>query len=183
MIVDWGEVTAIATGASVVVVAASVILILAQLRRQGEEQFVSGTAPLFHVWEDDEFQQAMQWVLYDLSERTWRAFVAAHRGQYGERAFVRVGAYFNRIGYLVTRRLLGGEDRLLLDTVAGPAIAVWRKIEPLVLEARLIENATMFQDFQAMLPRCYECYAPNQPVPAPVREGAEEASRLSDGEE
>ncbi len=64
----------------------------------------------------------------------------------------------NRIGYLVTYRLLGTRDRILLDTVAGSAIIIWQKIEPLVLEARLVENSTLFQDYERMLPRCRECY-------------------------
>jgi hypothetical protein len=53
---------------------------------------------------DDDFQKAMQWVLNDLSEQTWRSFIAAHRGKYGERAFLRVGGYFNRTGYLLEFR-------------------------------------------------------------------------------
>ena len=179
MSVDWGEVAALAAALNGLAVVGSVLLILAQLRRQDQEQFVSGTGAMFEIWVDDDFQQAVQWVLYAMSERTWHAFVAANRGKYGERAFIRVGGYFDRIGYLVTHGLLGGQDRLLLDTLAGPAIAVWQKIEPLVLEARLVENSTMFQDFQRMLPECYECYVPGQPVPARVVEEAEEAARLS----
>jgi hypothetical protein len=140
-------------------------VVVAQLRHQGEEQFVTGTVATFTIWMDDEFQQAVQWVLYELKEQTWREFVQAHRGKYGERAFNRVGAYYNRIGYLVTHRLLGDEDQLLLATAAGSAIAVWQKIEPLVLEARLIDNSTMFEDFELMLPECYECYVPSQPAP------------------
>jgi len=179
MPLDWTEVIAIATVFSGFAVVGSALLVLAQLRRQAQELFVSGTASLFEIWVDDDFQRAVQWVLYGLSERSWRQFVEAHRGEYGERAFTRVGSYFNRIGYLVTHRLLGNEDRLLLDTVAGDAIAVWQKIEPLVLEARLIDNSTIFQDYQRMLPECYECYVPTQPVPDRIRRGAKQATDLS----
>ena len=45
----------------------------------------------------------------------------------------------------------------------------------LALEARLIENSTLFQDFERMLPRCYECYMPNQPLPPDIREAAARA--------
>ena len=168
MNVDWTEVVAIATLVSGIALFGSILLVLVQLRNQGQEEFVSGTAVTFKVWSEDDFQRAQQWVLYDLSEQTWRDFVAANRGKYGERALFRVGGFYNRVGYLVTRRMLGGHDDLLLDTLAGPAIAVWRKIEPLVLEARLVENSTLFQDFQRMLPECYACYVPSQPVPAPA---------------
>jgi hypothetical protein len=180
--IDWGAITAIATAISGITLVGSALLIVAQLRRQAQEQFVTATATIFQVWMDDDFQRAHQMVLYDLREQTWREFVAKHRGQPIERAFIRVGSFYNRVGYLVTHRLVGTEDRLLLDTLAGPAIAVWRQIEPLVLEARLVENATIFTDFQRMLPECYECYVPNQPVPMDIQEGAEEAARISGDE-
>jgi hypothetical protein len=161
----------------------SIVLLLRQLGHQGKEMFVSGTATTFASWMDDGFQRAQQWVLYELQEQTWREFVAAHRNDYGERAFIRVGSYYNRVGYLVTYQLLGSNDRVLLDTVAGLAIAVWQKIGPLVLEARLIENSTLFQDYERMLPRCYECYVPTQPIPSGIAAGVQEAERLALEEE
>ena len=180
MSVDWTMISAVASTFYGIAFVGSVFLILVQLRRQSQEQFVSGTATMFEVWIDDDFQRAVQWVLYELSATSWRTFVGDHRGDYGERALVRVGGYFNRIGYLVAERLLGRNDRLLLDTVAGTAISVWQKIEPLVLEARLVENSTMFQDFQRMLPECYECYVPNQPLPPPLRENAARAEAATE---
>lgn len=162
---------------------ASIGFVLHQLRQQGKETFVSGTATTFAIWQDDDFQRAQQWILYEMKEQTWKEFVAAHRGDYGERAFIRVGSFHNRIGYLVTYNLLGKNDRILLDTVAGLAIAIWQKIGPLVLEARLIENSTLFQDYERMLPRCYECYVPTQPVPVRAREEAARAAQLAHEDE
>jgi hypothetical protein len=48
----------------------------------------------------------------------------------------------------------------------------------LVLEARLIENSTLFQDFERMLPRCYECYMPTQPLRRDIREAAARAEQV-----
>ncbi len=164
MSVDWSEVAALAQAFSGVAVAVSLLFVVYQLHGQKEEEFVSGSASMFDILVDDDFQRAIQWVLYDLHEDSWRKFVTAHRGKYGERAFIRVGAFFNRTGYLVTRRLLGGFDQVTLETVAPTAIAVWTKIQPLVLEARLLENSILFQDFERMLPECFECYVPGQPL-------------------
>jgi hypothetical protein len=158
--IDWTEVAAVAESISGLAIAASLLLVVLQLRGQRSEQFVSGSGDMFAVWDTDDFQRAVQWVLYDLDNRSWRAFITAHRGQYGERAFYRVGGYYNRVGYLATHNLLGGLDQLLLDTVSPQAIRVWQKIEPLVLEARLIDNSMLFQDFEKMLPECFECYIP-----------------------
>jgi hypothetical protein len=160
--IDWTEVTGIADTISGIAVATSLILVAFQLRGQRAEEFVSGSSDLFQIWSNDDFQQAVQWVIYDLHQDTWRAFVAANRGKYGERAFTRVGAFYNRVGYLVTGNLLGGLDQVLLETTASYAIRVWSKIEPLVLEARLVENSRLFQDFERMLPDCLECFVPGQ---------------------
>jgi hypothetical protein len=172
MPINWVMVEALASALYAVAFMASIILVLRQLRKGIKDEFLTGTATTFAIWEEDDFQRAQQWLLYELQEQTWHEFVAAHRGQYGERAFIRVGAFYNRIGYMVSYHLLEGYDAILLDTVGGLAIAVWQKIEPLVLEARLIENSTLFQDFERMLPRCYECYVPTQPVPPDIREAA-----------
>lgn len=172
MTFDWTALAALAAAITAVAWIIGIALGLSLLHRRAEQQFVPATAATFAVWEDDDFQRAQQWILYELKEQTWREFVAAHRGGYGERAFIRVGSLYNRIGYLVAYDFLDRNDRIMLDTVGGLAIAVWQKIEPLVLEARLVENSTMFQDYQRMLPRCYECYVPTQPVPPLVRQGA-----------
>jgi hypothetical protein len=177
--VDWAEVQAYALIFSGIAVVISLLLVQIQLKRDAEEEFVTATAPTFEIGSSDDFQRAIQWILYELKEDTWSTFAAAHRGKYGERAFYRVGYYYNRVGYLVTHHLLGGLDDLILDTVAGQAIAVWQKMAPLVLEARLIENSTLFVDFERMLPECYECYVPTRPVPPSIREGAA-AAQLSD---
>lgn len=182
MTVDWQMVGALSSLLYAVTFLVSIVAVVIQLRREEQATFVSTTASLFQVWADDDFQRALQWVLYELNAATWKEFMAAHRGQYGERAFIRVGSYFNRAGYLVTHHLVGSNDRILLDIVSGPAIAAWEKMGPLVLEARLIQNSTLFQDYERMLPDCYACFEPTEPVPERIREGAEHAARLERAE-
>ena len=180
--IDWVAVGGMAKRLSGPAFVFSLIFFVIPLRHQVEERFVASSQGLFQIWMSEEFQRSQQWVLYELHETTWRAFVAAHRGDYGERAFVTVGSFYNRVGYLVVYHLLGKTDRILLDTLAGPAIAAWNKMSNLVEEARLIENSTLFLDFERMLPQCYECYVPNQPVPEAVREAAEEAAKLAESQ-
>ena len=179
MIISWDEVTGLSTALSALVLAVTAILILFQIRRDDAVSFVASTSQLFRVWNSDNFQQAIQWVLYDLDVNTWEDFLRRFGDGPGERAFLRVGYYFNRVGYLTANHLLGSYDRIILDTISGPAIACWQRMEPLVLEARLVQNSTLFQDYERMLPRCYECYVPTMPVPPHIRAGAAEAERLS----
>jgi hypothetical protein len=168
MTINWEELTSVATAIYGSAFVISLVFVVIQLRRQAGERFVVSTQKTFEIWMDDDFQKAQQWILYELKEQTWKEFVAAHRREYGERAFIRVGSYYSRIGYLVTYHLLGTSDRILLDTIAGPAIRIWQKIEPLVLEARLVENSTLFQDYERMLPRCRECYVFSESLPSAV---------------
>ncbi len=162
---NWPEIEALAVALSDIALVISLLLVLTQLRKQGESQFIEASADAFNQWMRDDFQRAQQWILNELKETSWREFTRVHRNQYGERAFLRVGAYYNRVGYLVTRRLLGGLEDIELELIAGSAIRVWQKLQPLVLEARLIENATLFQEFERLVPECMECYVPGQ-VPA-----------------
>jgi hypothetical protein len=102
--------------------------------------------------------ESQLWVLHKMKETTWPEFIAAHRGGVGEIAFDRVGAFYDRVGTLIRLRLVNEEQ--ILATIGGSAIAVWQKVEPLVQEARRIENSALFGNFEWMLPACHECYVP-----------------------
>ena len=54
--------------------------------------------------------------------------------------------------------LIQKED--ILPTIGGYAVAVWHRIEPLVKELRLRENAVLLENYEALLPECRECYVP-----------------------
>ena len=60
------------------------------------------------------------------------------------------------------------DDDEILPTVGGYAIAVWNKIEPLVKEARRIENSNLFVNFERILPSCRECYVPTLGSDVPI---------------
>jgi hypothetical protein len=71
-------------------------------------------------------------------------------------ALHRVAGFYDRVGNLIRNRLIREDD--ILPTVGGFAIAVWQRIEPIVQEARWRENAFLFQNFEAVLSNCRECY-------------------------
>jgi hypothetical protein len=105
---------------------------------------------------------AQLWVVHRLQETTWEEFIRVHRADYGEQAFHRVGAFYDRVGALVRLGLITHNE--IVTTIGPYAIAVWTKIEPLVKEARQAENSTLFADFERIIPACYECYVPNLQV-------------------
>jgi hypothetical protein len=157
---------AVASIISAVGLLGGTIVVAMQLRHMAKDRYVAATGTLFEIWESREFQEAQMWILHRLEERTWDEFLAKHRADFGEGAFHRVGGFYNRVGTLILRRLI--DKDVTLRTMGGYAIAVWRKIEPLVREARRVEHSNLFDDFERILPDCFECYAPELAVPAPV---------------
>lgn len=160
---NWNAVMGIASVVSMLAVVATAIFVAAELKAQEKSRFLQVTTELYATWASREFMDAQLWLMHRLEETTWEEFIAAHRADYGEQAFHRVGSYYDRIGTLIRMRLIN--EREILSTIGAYAIAVWRKIEPLVREARQMENSVLFDDFERMLPSCYECYVPNLQAP------------------
>lgn len=156
--IDWQVAAAIATVVSTVAFAASAIVVVLQLRQAARERYFSVTAHLFEIWQSPEFQHDQLFLLHKLRSPTWEDFCALGRGEHAERAIHRVGGYYDRVGNLVRHNLIHKED--ILPTIGGYAVSVWHRIEPLVKELRLRENAVLFQNYESLLPECRECYVP-----------------------
>src|SRR5882724_5234429 len=161
--IDWQVAAAIATVISTVAFAASAIVVVLQLRQASRERYFSVTAHLFEIWQSPEFQHDQLFLLHKLPRSTWEDFCALGRGEHAERAIHRVGGYYDRVGNLVRHNLIDKND--ILPTIGGYAVAVWHRIEPLVKELRLRENALLFQNYESLLPDCHECYVPGLATP------------------
>src|SRR5438270_3638582 len=154
----WSIITAIAGVISTIAFVLTALYVRAELKQMDRSRFLQVTSDLFATWQSREFMDAQLWLLHRLQETTWEEFVEKHRGDAGEAAFHRVGSFYDRVGTLV--RLGFVDEKEILSTIGAYAIAVWQKIEPLVREARRIENSVLFDDFERLLPACYECYVP-----------------------
>lgn len=162
----WTILTAVATIISMFAYLATVLYVRAELKGLEKDRYLTVTNQLFTLWQSKEFMEAQLWIMHRLEETTWEGFVAAHRADTGELAFHQVGAFYDRVGTLIKLGLV--DDKEILATMGGFAIAVWNKIGPLVHEARQIENSVLFQDYERMLPSCHECYVPSLKMDAPV---------------
>jgi hypothetical protein len=149
----------VATIISSIAIVASAIFVIVQLRQAARDRYFAITSHLFEIWQSPEFQEDQLFLLHKLTTQSWEEFVASGRGERAERAFHRVGGFYDRVGVLVQRGLIRQDD--ILATVGGSAIAVWSRIEAIVREARLREDAFLFQNFEAVLPNCRECYVPS----------------------
>jgi hypothetical protein len=137
--VDWPLAAAIATVFFSVAFAISAIAVMLQLRQMARERYFSVTAHLFEIWQSPEFQRDQLFLLHGMPQMTWESFCAPGRGKRPERAIHRVGGYYDRVGNLVRHNLIRKEE--ILPTIGGYAVAVWYRIQPLVKELRLRENA------------------------------------------
>ncbi len=156
--VNWAMVTGVATILSTFAYIVTALYIRAELTALDKERYLTVTSELFSVWQSQEFMVSQFWLLHKMNDTTWQSFVESHRGDTGEIAFHRVGSFYDRVGTLVRLKMIDANE--ILSTIGPHAIAVWHKIEPLVIEARRIENSVLFDDFEALLPSCMECYVP-----------------------
>ncbi len=163
----WTAVTGITAIISMVAYIVTAMFIRAELKALEKDRFLNVTSELFQIWQNPEFLRAQFWILYEMPNIPWEEFISKHRGGDGEMHFHRVGSFYDRVGTLVRLKLVNEEE--ILSTLGGYAIAVWQKIEPFVKEARRIENSVLFDDFEALLPSCYECYVPSLGEGAYVR--------------
>jgi hypothetical protein len=130
----------------------SATVVVVQLRNVRRDRFIHITNGLFYTWQSSEFMKAQQWVIHEMPT-SWSELKKT-RGTDREADFVRVTAFYNRIGTIVT---LGLDDgKTILSTIGGTARDVWNKIQPLLDEARQ-EDDTFLQDFERLLPFCDAC--------------------------
>jgi hypothetical protein len=154
----WEIVSTAANWVSAIAIVAGSIFVVIELRQAAKDRYLTLTSDLFQIWHSREFQDDQLLLLHKLPSTNWKDFIANGRGEEAERALQRVGGFYDRIGALVRNKLIRQEE--LLPTVGGDAIRVWQKIEPLVREARETENSLLFQNYEAVLPNCLECYVP-----------------------
>jgi hypothetical protein len=173
---NWQMDAAIATVVSSVAIVASAIFVVIQLRQAARDRYVTITSNLFEIWQSPAFQEDQLFLLHKLPGASWEEFVAGGRGERAERALHRVGGFYDRVGNLIRNKLIHEDD--MLPTIAGYAIAVWQRIEPIVNEFRRHENAFLFQNFEIMLPNCRECYVPSVAEVQAVVALAEEVERI-----
>jgi hypothetical protein len=174
---NWSAISAVATLVSMLAFVATAYFVWLELRSLGKSRYLQVSSELFSVWQEPDFMQAQLWLIHTLKESSWEEFIAAHRADYGEQAFHRVGSFYDRVGTLVRLGLI--EEKEILSTMGPYAIAVWNRIRPLVVEARRLENSILFDDFERILPACYECYVPNLEIGEARTHFAPEAAKVS----
>jgi hypothetical protein len=140
--------------------AAAILVSLAwfmiRFRNIQRDRFVAVTNTLFQIWQSPDFMKAQLWIIRELAEPSWDAFLRHQGGTDQEVSFLRVTGFYNRVGTLVTLGLVDGKT--ILRTIGGTAHAVWKKTAPLVQAARQSQPGFL-QDFERLIPHCEACAA------------------------
>src|SRR5437762_11857361 len=108
----WNAVTAISSLVSMVAFIVTAILVAGELKALEKSRYLQVTSELYATWQSQEFMAAQLWLMHRLEEATWEAFTGAHRADYGEQAFHRVGSFYDRVGTLVRLRLVDEQEIL-----------------------------------------------------------------------
>ncbi len=161
-------VDALAAVVSAIAIVAGAIFVVVELRQAATDRYLQVSSHLFQLWQSADFQEDQLYLLHHMAATDWEGFIKLGRASRAERAFHRVGGFYDRLGHLVLSGLIKQDD--VLPTIGGDAVAVWGKIEPLVREARRKETPFLFKNYEAVLPKCVECY---YGVPQPVTTGTE----------
>jgi hypothetical protein len=96
----------------------SAIFVAVQLRNVRRDRFIAGTNELFGIWQSSDFMAAQLWLIHDVTESSWLEFRSRH-GKDGEAAFLRVMGFYNRVGTLITLRIV--DERTILRTIGATA--------------------------------------------------------------
>ncbi|HEV2472611.1 MAG TPA: hypothetical protein VGS41_08110 [Chthonomonadales bacterium] len=154
----WNMISALAAVLSTTAMVVTALYVRAQIVSLDKDRYIAVTNDLYTVWQSRDFMEAQLWLLHRLNVEDWQEFVRQHRADQGELYFHQVGSFYDRVGTLVRLKLINEKE--ILSTIGGHAIAVWNKIEDLVRDARRSENSGLFNDFEGLVPACYECYVP-----------------------
>ncbi len=156
--VYWEMIEAIASIVSSVAIVAGTVFVVIEVRQAVKDRYLNVSSGLFQIWHSAEFQDEQLFLLHKLPASSYAEFIKDGRGGPAERAIHRVGGFYDHVGHLILSKIIKQEE--ILPTIGGDAIRVWQRIEPLVREARKVENAMLFQHYEAVLPNCLECYVP-----------------------
>lgn len=148
---EW--VTAIATSATAVVIAASAAAALIQLRHmRGSNQIVALTE-LRERFESEAFQTRLHEVTGPFQSRLqdseFRKLIVSQRYVYGIeelQSVLTIAAFFENAGVLVKHRIIDAD--LFCDLWAGVVMNAWNAMEQFVANRRPISGPGLYENFE-----------------------------------
>ncbi len=151
---EW--VTAIATSATALVIAASAAAALVQLRHMRSSNQIVALTELRERFESEAFQARLHEVVgpfqQRLQEPEFRRLLVSQRYVYGIedlQSVLTIAAFFENAGVLVKHRIIDAE--LFCDLWAGVVMNAWNALEQFVANRRLISGPGLYENFEYLV--------------------------------
>lgn len=157
MSADW--VTAIATAGTFVVIAASALAALIQLRHMRSGNDIAILTELRETLESADFQAALQDLAGPfqdlLRDPQFRRLIMSHKrmAALGEvRSAVVIGNFFETAGALVKHHIIDAE--IFCDLLSGNVVGAWECLDVFIANRRLVAGPALFENFEYLVTLC-----------------------------
>ena len=167
---NWEEISALSTFGTLVVIAASAIAAVVQLRHMRSGNQINVSLGLMERWATPEYRGLLNYVssgeldqkLKDPQYRKSLMRVPADRLAHPEIALL---DFWENIGSLV--KLGSMSETAFMDVASGQCISVWRRLTPVVAIMRRVRGPELYDGFEYLAARSmmWEAKHPNGTYP------------------
>lgn len=153
MTADW--ITAISSFATFVVIAASAVAAIVQLRHMRSGNQIAVMNDIRHGMEDPDFVEAVRFITHEFSQRCsdpgYRRELL-RRGSPESQTVNGVGNLFDRAGAFVKHRMI--DPDLSCDLWYVPVVPCWDALAPLIATRRAMLGFRLWEDFEYLVVLC-----------------------------
>jgi hypothetical protein len=167
--VDFTVWNALVSTATLLVVAATAIAALRQIRQLRAQNTLAGLLKVLDDWRDPEFQAAWRFVRVELPDKLRDpAFVEDLDNPPIDRVKHRelvLCDWYEQVGSYMKHRLL--DETIMLDVSSSSCNTAWHAVEPVITRLRSTRSNSLYENFEYMAVRgiLYERAHPNGSYP------------------
>ena len=155
MTVDYGLWNAIVSTVTLLVVVATAISALRQIRHLRAQNTLNGLLKVLDDWRDPKFQEWMRYVRLELPKRVKEPGFfddldvrAIDRGKHPE---INICDWYEQVGSYMKYGLL--DERTMMDVSSGSCKAAWDCIQPVIERMRQTRGDMLYENFEYMAVR------------------------------
>jgi hypothetical protein len=168
----------LATFGTFVVIAATAIAALVQLRHARSANLIEGISEIMRGFSSSNFQAAQHFVLTELSKKwqepefRYQRFTRSARTPENQVLISKineVGNFYENVGIMVKRLLV--DRSMVLDMFSGNAISAWESLAPLTVGSRRDGGKALWENFEyfVVLSQDWQAAYPDGTYPPGVR--------------
>ncbi len=154
MTVDLPLWNALISTVTLIVVAATAIAAIRQIRHLREQNTLAGLLNVLEDWRDPEFQQWLAFVHLELPKKLDDpAFMdeldgPVDRGRHPE---LHICDWYEQVGSFLKHGLLS--ELVMMDVSANSCYTIWSSIEPVITRMRRTRGDSLYENFEYMAAR------------------------------